>query len=102
MLIRNQNNSLQALYEEINFHKDRFESKHKGLAVKFEKSFTQLESRYIHQKKMLVWIDVLVSLAFESIFLIFIYASSIYYLTIYQIIGAIFILCIAIYSFFKK
>lgn len=92
MLIRNQNNSLQALHEEIEFHKERFESKHKGLAVKFSKSFEQLESRYTHQKKMLIWIDALVSLAFGSIILIFIYASSIHYLNIYFIIGFVLIL----------
>lgn len=92
MLIRNQNNSLQALHEEIEFHKERFKSKHKGLAAKFSKSFEQLESRYTHQKKMLIWIDALVSLAFGSIILIFIYASSIHYLNIYFIIGFVLIL----------
>ncbi|WP_224992657.1 hypothetical protein [Acinetobacter pittii] len=97
MLIRNQNNSLQALHEEIKFHKQRFETKHKGLAQKFEKSFTQLESRYSHQKRMLFWIDALVSLAFGSIFLIFIYASSIYYLYIYYLVASILLL----YGIFK-
>ncbi|MDY7374240.1 hypothetical protein UE233_16605 [Acinetobacter oleivorans] len=97
MLIRNQNNSLQALHEEIKFHKQRFETKHKGLAQKFEKSFTQLESRYSHQKRMLFWIDALVSLAFGSIFLIFIYASSTYYLYIYYLVAIILLL----YGFLK-
>ncbi|MDH1859199.1 hypothetical protein N5D44_12985 [Acinetobacter junii] len=104
MLIRNQNNSLQALHEEIAFHKERFDSKHKGLAVKFSKSFEQLESRYTHQKKMLIWIDALVSLAFGSIILIFIYASFIHYLNIYFIICFILILVILFkgHSFYYK
>lgn len=85
MLMRNQQNSLAALHEEISFHKERFESKHKGLAKKFVRSFQQLDSRYEHQKKMLKWIDILVTLAFSVIILIFVKSSSEVYQKVYLV-----------------
>lgn len=75
MLIRNQNNTLEALKDEIDHHESLFNSKHKGMAQKFKKSFLQIKNRYEHQKKMLLWVDILVCIAFGTIYLIA-YTSS--------------------------
>lgn len=75
MLIRNQNNTLEALKDEIDHHESLFNSKHKGMAQKFKKSFSQIKNRYEHQKKMLLWVDILVCIAFGTIYLIA-YTSS--------------------------
>lgn len=75
MLIRNQNNTLEAIKDEIDHHESLFNSKHKGMAQKFNKSFTQIKNRYEHQKRMLLWVDILVCLAFGLIYLIA-YVSS--------------------------
>jgi len=75
MLIRNQNNTLEALKDEIDHHESLFNNKHKGMAQKFKKSFTQIKNRYEHQKRMLLWVDVLVCSAFGLIYLIA-YTSS--------------------------
>lgn len=70
MLIRNQTNTLDALKDEIEHHESLFNSKHKGIAERFQKSFTQIKNRYEHQKRMLLWVDILVCLAFGIIFII--------------------------------
>lgn len=75
MLIRNQNNTLEAIKDEIDHHESLFNSKHKGMAQKFNKSFAQIKNRYEHQKRMLLWVDILVCLAFGLIYLIA-YVSS--------------------------
>lgn len=77
MLIRNQANTLEALKDEIDHHESLFNSKHKGIAERFQNSFNQIKNRYDHQKKMLLWVDLLVSLAFGVIFIIA-YTSSFY------------------------
>ena len=77
MLIRNQANTLEALQDEIDHHESLFNSKHKGIAERFQNSFNQIKNRYDHQKKMLLWVDILVSFAFGVIFIIA-YASSFY------------------------
>ncbi|HGH3320995.1 TPA: hypothetical protein ACJKZQ_004081, partial [Acinetobacter baumannii] len=69
MLIRNQSNTLAALKDEIDHHESLFKNKHKGIAQKFINSFVQVKNRYEHQKKMLLWVDVLVCIAFGIIFL---------------------------------
>lgn len=76
MLIRNQCNSLLALKDEIDHHESLFNSKHKGMAQKFKKSFLQIKNRYEHQKKMLLWVDILVCIAFGAIYIIA-YTSSV-------------------------
>lgn len=75
MLIRNQTNTLDALKDEIDHHESLFKSKHKAIAERFQNSFNQIKNRYDHQKKMLLWVDILVSCAFGVIFIIA-YTSS--------------------------
>lgn len=73
MLIRNQQNTLDALKDEINSHQKLLEAKHKAIADKFKNSFNQINKRYLHQKTMLLWVDIAVSLAFGLVFLLFFY-----------------------------
>lgn len=75
MLIRNQKNTLEALKDEIDHHESLFNNKHKAMAEKFKKSFSQIKNRYEHQKRMLLWVDILVCSAFGVIYLIA-YANS--------------------------
>ncbi|MBP2544669.1 hypothetical protein [Acinetobacter guillouiae] len=75
MLIRNQNNTLSALRDEIDHHIELLNTKHKSVSNSFLKSFRQVETRYDHQKLMLLMVDVLVSLALGIVFIIFFYYS---------------------------
>lgn len=75
MLIRNQQNTLAALKDEIDSHRKLLEAKHKAIADKFKKSFEQINNRYEHQKRMLLWVDCAVSIAFGLIFILFFYYS---------------------------
>lgn len=75
ILIRNQQNTLAALKDEIDSHRKLLEAKHKAIADKFKGSFEQINNRYEHQKKMLLWIDCAVSIAFGLIFILFFYYS---------------------------
>lgn len=61
LLIRNQTHTLNAINSEINQQKIIIKTKHQIVEDRFIKIYDQLESRYIHQKRLISIIDLLVA-----------------------------------------
>ncbi|ESK53196.1 hypothetical protein [Acinetobacter tjernbergiae] len=100
ILIRNQHNTLAALKDEIDSHKKLLEAKHKAIADKFKGSFEQINNRYEHQKKMLLWIDCAVAIAFGLIFILFFYYS--FENSYFSFLIMSFVLMIGLFKFYNN
>jgi hypothetical protein len=70
LLIRNQRNSLKAVKDEVNQHRQQLNSKYLHVADKFCDDFIQIYKRITHQKILLWIVDGVVALAFAGITII--------------------------------
>lgn len=63
LLIRNQRHSLNAVKVEIDQQWELIEGRHRQVAQQFKDSYTQLDDRYDHQRRLLWTVGLLVSVA---------------------------------------
>src|SRR5699024_6171954 len=63
LTIRNQRNTLEAINDQVDEHKQQIEREHLGLSERFEESYDKLGGRYKHQKNLLRVVDGLIALS---------------------------------------
>ena len=103
LLIRNQSHTLEAIKLEIDEQWRLIRGRHSHVAGQFEDSYSQLDTRYEHQRRLLATIDLLVAIALAMALSLLIWNSvpkEIAYCSI-GISATLFILIIVFRSLYK-